>query len=118
FDDIRLAREGDVLIIEVDERPTITRLNIEGNKQISDDDLRNGLREAGLDEGQVLQLSTLEELERELAGLYQSQGRYSASIDTSVEPAGEGRVQVNIDIDEGAVARIRQLNIVGNKAFD
>ncbi|HSH49890.1 MAG TPA: outer membrane protein assembly factor BamA [Halomonas sp.] len=118
FDDIRLAREGDVLIIEVDERPTITRLNIEGNKQISDDDLRNGLREAGLDEGQVLQLSTLEELERELAGLYQSQGRYSASIDTSVEPAGEGRVQVNIDIDEGAVARIRRLNIVGNKAFD
>ncbi|WP_240470517.1 outer membrane protein assembly factor BamA [Halomonas halocynthiae] len=118
FDDVRLAREGDVLIIEVEERPTISRLNIEGNKQISNTDLRNGLREAGLDEGQVLQLSTLEELERELAGVYQAQGRYSAQIKTSVEPAGAGRVQVNIKIDEGAVARIRQLNIVGNKAFD
>lgn len=118
FDDVRLAREGDVLIVEVDERPTISRLNIEGNKQISDSDLRNGLREAGLDEGQVLQLSTLEELERELAGVYQAQGRYSARIDTSVESAGAGRVQVNIDIDEGAIARIRQINIVGNKAFD
>ncbi|MGO2131286.1 MAG: outer membrane protein assembly factor BamA [Halomonas sp.] len=118
FDDVRLAREGDILIIEVEERPTISRLNIQGNKQISNNDLRNGLREAGLDEGQVLQLSTLEELERELAGVYQAQGRYSARIKTSVEPAGAGRVQVNIDIDEGAIARIRQLNIVGNKAFD
>ncbi|RTR03473.1 outer membrane protein assembly factor BamA [Halomonas nitroreducens] len=118
FEDIRLSREGGVLIIEVVERPTITRLNIEGNSQIPDEDLRQGLREAGLDEGQVLQLSTLEEIERELSGLYQSQGRYSASIDTKVEELGEGRVQVNVDIDEGAVAKIRQINIVGNEDFD
>ncbi|UYG08186.1 outer membrane protein assembly factor BamA [Halomonas sp. M4R1S46] len=118
FEDIRLSRQGGVLIIEVVERPTITRLNIEGNSQIPDEDLREGLREAGLDEGQVLQLSTLEEIERELSGLYQSQGRYSASIDTEVEELGEGRVQVNVDIDEGAVAKIRQINIVGNQAFD
>ncbi|MBB3230015.1 outer membrane protein assembly factor BamA [Halomonas stenophila] len=117
FEDIRLSRQGGVLIIEVVERPTITRLNIEGNSQIPDEDLREGLREAGLDEGQVLQLSTLEEIERELSGLYQSQGRYSASIATEVEELGEGRVQVNVDIDEGAVAKIRQINIVGNQAF-
>ncbi|MBB3142285.1 outer membrane protein assembly factor BamA [Halomonas organivorans] len=118
FEDIHLAREGNVLIIEVEERPTITRLNIEGNSQIPEEELRRGLREAGLDEGQVLQLSTLEEIQRELSGVYQAQGRYSASIDTEVEELGEGRVQVNIDIDEGAVAKIRQINIVGNQAFD
>ncbi|SEM01187.1 outer membrane protein assembly factor BamA [Halomonas caseinilytica] len=118
FDDIHLAREGDVLIIQVEERPTISRLNIEGNQQIQDEDLRNGLSQAGLVEGQVLQLSTLEEIQRELAGLYQSQGRYNATIDTEVEQVGAGQVQVNIDIDEGDVTKIRQINIVGNEAFD
>ncbi|MDN3521354.1 outer membrane protein assembly factor BamA [Halomonas ramblicola] len=118
FEDIRLAREGDVLIIQVVERPTISRLNITGNRQLEDEQLREGLSEAGLAEGQVLQLSTLEEIERELEGVYQAQGRYSAGIETSVREIDEGRVQVDIEIDEGAVARIRQINIVGNRAFD
>ncbi|MGM0694714.1 MAG: outer membrane protein assembly factor BamA [Pseudomonadota bacterium] len=118
FEDVSLAREGDVLIIQVVERPTVARLDIEGNKQIPDEDLRDGLKQAGLEEGQVLQLSTLEEIQRELEGVYQAQGRYSARIDTAVEEVGEGQVQVNIDIDEGAVAKIRQINIVGNRDFD
>ena len=118
FDDVSLAREGDVLVIQVVERPTIARLQINGNDQISEDDLRNGLRQSGLSEGQVLELSTLEEIQRELEGVYQSQGRYSASIDTEVEEIDEGRVQVNININEGEIAKISQINIIGNEAFD
>ncbi|EPC01745.1 membrane protein [Litchfieldella anticariensis FP35 = DSM 16096] len=118
FDDVQLARDGNVLIIQVVERPFITDLNITGNSQISDEDLRQGLREAGLAEGQVLQLSTLEEIQRELEGVYQGQGRYSASIDAEVEEIDDSRVRVNIEINEGAVAKIRQINIVGNQAFD
>ncbi|MBE0489591.1 MAG: outer membrane protein assembly factor BamA [Halomonas sp.] len=118
FEDIRLARDGDVLIIQVVERPTISRLNISGNRQIGDEELRQGLRQAGLAEGEVLQLSTLEEIQRELEGVYQGQGRYSASIETSVREIDEGRVQVDVEINEGAVARIRQINLVGNRAFD
>ncbi|MGJ7458500.1 outer membrane protein assembly factor BamA [Halomonas sp. RA08-2] len=118
FEDIRLARDGDVLIIQVVERPTISRLTITGNRQIGDEELRQGLRQAGLAEGEVLQLSTLEEIQRELEGVYQGQGRYSASIETSVREIDEGRVQVDVEINEGAVARIRQINLVGNRAFD
>ncbi|WP_404413724.1 outer membrane protein assembly factor BamA [Vreelandella aquamarina] len=118
FDDVSLAREGDVLVIQVVERPTIARLNIEGNEQIEDEDLRRGLNEAGLSEGQVLQLSTLDEIQRELEGVYQSQGRYNSSIETSVDQIDEGRVQVDINIREGDIARIHQINIVGNQAFD
>ncbi|MGM0823788.1 MAG: outer membrane protein assembly factor BamA [Pseudomonadota bacterium] len=118
FEDVSLAREGDVLVIQVVERPTIAQLNISGNDQISEDDLRQGLSEAGISEGEVLQLSTLEEMERELEGVYQAQGRYSAGIETSVEEVDEGRVSVDIDINEGEVAKIRQINIVGNEAFD
>ncbi|WP_427854570.1 outer membrane protein assembly factor BamA [Halomonas dongshanensis] len=118
FDDVSLAREGDVLVIQVVERPTIARLNITGNRQLSEDDLRNGLRQSGLSEGQVLQLSTLDEIQRELESVYQAQGRYSARIETDVQTVDEGRVQVNIRINEGEVAKIRQINIVGNQAFD
>ena len=118
FDDIQLARDGDVLIIQVVERPTILRLNISGNQRLSEEDLRRGLREGGLAEGQVLQLSTLEDIQRELEGVYQAQGRYSSSIETSVREIDEGRVQVDIEINEGEVAKIRQINIVGNRAFD
>lgn len=118
FEDVQLAREGDVLVIQVVERPTISRLNISGNSQIEDEQLRDGLREAGLAEGQVLQLSTLEEIQRELEGVYQAQGRYSARIDAQVREIDEGRVQVDIDINEGEVAKIRQINIVGNRDFD
>ncbi|WP_346795783.1 outer membrane protein assembly factor BamA [Halomonas sp. Bachu 37] len=118
FEDVSLAREGEVLIIQVVERPTIARLNISGNEQLSEQDLRNGLKESGLSEGQVLELSTLEEIQRELEGVYQAQGRYSANIDAEVEEVDEGRVQVNITINEGEIAKIRQINIVGNQAFD
>jgi len=118
FDDIQLARDGDVLIIQVVERPTILSLNISGNQRLSEEDLRRGLREGGLAEGQVLQLSTLEDIQRELEGVYQAQGRYSSSIETSVREIDEGRVQVDIEINEGEVAKIRQINIVGNRAFD
>lgn len=118
FEDVTLAREGDVLVIQVVERPTIARINITGNQQIADEDLYQGLDQAGLSEGRVLQLSTLEEMQRELESVYQSQGRYSARIETGVEEVDEGRVQVNVDINEGSVAKIRQINIVGNDAFD
>lgn len=117
FDDVTLGRDGDVLVIDVEERPSITEINIDGNSQIPEDSLREGLSESGLSEGQVLQRSTLEEMQRELERVYQSQGRYSANIDSAVEPLGQNRVRVDIDIDEGSVARIRQINIVGNEAF-
>nr|WP_298414919.1 outer membrane protein assembly factor BamA [uncultured Halomonas sp.] len=117
FDDVQLARDGDVLIIQVKERPSISRIEIDGNSQVADEDLRKGMAEAGLAEGQVLQRASLDEVQRQLEQLYHSQGRYSASIDTSIEPVDRNRVQVNIEVDEGAVAKIRQINIVGNQAF-
>ncbi|MGB8713785.1 MAG: outer membrane protein assembly factor BamA [Onishia taeanensis] len=118
FEDVRLAREGDVLVVQVDERPFITDLEITGNSQISEEELRQGLRDAGLAEGQALQRSTLDEMQRELEQLYHGQGRYSARIDAEVEEIDSSRVRVKVDIDEGAVAKIRQINVVGNQAFD
>ena len=117
FDDVNFVRDGNVLVVRVAERPVVARLEIKGNRQLSTEDLKKGLTQSGVSEGQVLQRSTLNEVQRELERLYQSQGRYNATIRTSLKSLPDNRVQVNIDINEGASARIRQINIVGNHAF-
>lgn len=118
FDDVNFVREGNVLVVRVAERPIVARLEIKGNRQLSTEDLKKGLSQSGISEGQVLQRSTLNEVQRELERLYQSQGRYNAAIRTSMTSMADNRVQVNIDINEGASARIRQINLVGNHAFN
>ena len=118
FDDIRIGRDGDVLVVVVVERPSISGINIEGNKAIETDMLLDGLKGAGLAVGQVFQRSTLEGMQLELQRQYVQQGRYDANIDTEVLPEPRNRVSVNIDVDEGTVATIKHMNIVGNEVFD
>jgi outer membrane protein insertion porin family len=118
FDDIQIGRDGNVLVIQVLERPSISEINIEGNKAIETDALLEGLKGAGLAEGKVLKRSTLEGMRLELQRQYVSQGRYDASIDTEVQQEPRNRVAVNINVNEGNVARIRNVNIVGNSVYD
>lgn len=118
FDDIRIGRDGNVLVIIVVERPSISEINIEGNKAIETEALLDGLRGAGLAVGQVFQRSTLEGMQLELQRQYVQQGRYDASIETEVLPEPRNRVSVNIDVDEGTVAAIKHINVVGNEVFE
>ncbi len=118
FDDIRIGRDGNVLVVIVVERPSISEINIEGNKAIETEALLDGLRGAGLAVGQVFQRSTLEGMQLELQRQYVQQGRYDASIETEVLPEPRNRVSVNIDVDEGTVAAIKHINVVGNEVFD
>lgn len=117
FDDIRIGRDGNVLVVMVTERPSITEINIEGNKAIETEALLDGLKGAGLAVGQVFQRSTLEGMQLELQRQYVQQGRYDANIETEVIPEPRNRVTVNIDVDEGEVAAIKHINIVGNEIF-
>ncbi|MEQ9465569.1 MAG: outer membrane protein assembly factor BamA, partial [Haliea sp.] len=118
FDDIRIGRDGNVLVVIVVERPSISEINIEGNKAIETEALLDGLRGAGLAVGQVFQRSTLEGMQLELQRQYVQQGRYDASIETEVLPEPRNRVSVNIDVDEGTVAAIKHINVVGNEVFE
>ncbi len=118
FDDIRIGRDGNVLVIMVEERPSISEINIEGNKAIETEALLDGLKGAGLAVGQVFQRSTLEGMQMELQRQYVQQGRYDANIETEVLPEPRNRVSVNIDVDEGTVAAIKHINVVGNEVFD
>ncbi len=117
FSDVVMVQENSVLVIGLKERPAVTEINLEGNKAIQTEQLMDALRDNGLAEGQIFRQVILEGMAQELERQYVSQGRYGAKVKTEVEQLPRNRVAINIDIDEGDVAKIRHINIVGNKDF-
>ena len=117
FDDISIARDGGVLVVVVAERPSISEITIDGNKAIETEALLDGLKGAGLAVGQVFQRSTLEGMQLELQRQYVLQGRYDATIDSEVIAEPRNRVSIAIDVNEGTVATIQHINVVGNEIF-
>ena len=117
FNDIRMARDGDVLVITVVERPWIESIEIEGNKAIKTEALVEGLGQQGLREGEIFKQATLERVGLELERQYVSQGRYGAGIQTEVEQLPRNRVAIKIEIEEGSTSGIRHINIVGASVF-
>jgi outer membrane protein insertion porin family len=117
FQDIQLGRDGNVLVITVVERPSVASIEIDGNKAITTEDLMKGLKQSGLAEGEIFQRATLEGVRNELQRQYVAQGRYSAEVATEVVPQPRNRVGLKININEGAVAAIQHINVVGNNVF-
>jgi outer membrane protein insertion porin family len=117
FRDISLSRDGTILVITVRERPAIANVSLSGNKAIKEEELRRVLFDIGLSEGEVFDSVVLDRLRQELVKQYFSQGRYAVSVDTRVTELDRNRVRIAIVIDEGDVAEIRHINIVGNETF-
>jgi outer membrane protein insertion porin family len=117
FDDIQISSDENVLVIKVVERPTVAELSISGNKAIKTEDLMAALKTAGLSEGQIYKPSTLEGVSGEMERQYVAQGRYGAKVSTEVRELPRNRVGLSIVVDEGDVAAIKQISIVGNQAF-
>jgi outer membrane protein insertion porin family len=118
FKDVRLERENGVLIVFVVERPAITSIEFSGNKSIEEEALTEGLKEIGFAVGRVFDKSLLDKVEQELQRIYFSQGKYGVKLDTTVTPLERNRVGITIDVSEGVVAKIHQINIVGNNAYE
>ncbi len=118
FEDIRIGREGDVLVVRVVERPAIAEINISGNKSIESEQLLTALRDAGLAEGQIFRQAVLDGMSQELRRQYVAQGRYGASVSAEARELPRNRVAIDLDIVEGKVAAIKHINIVGNRSFD
>lgn len=117
FKDVRLEVEGDVLVVLVEERPAISSLDFVGVKAFDKEQLRKGLREVGLSESRIFDRSLAERAEQELKRQYLSQGYYAARITTTVTPLERNRVGLMFAVEEGDIAKIRQINIVGARAF-
>jgi len=118
FQDVRLERDGDVLVVVVIERPAVAKVEFSGNREIETDKLKPALKEIGLAEGRVFNRSLLSRVEQELKRQYFSRGKYGVKIQTTATPLKRNRVAINIIIQEGLVARIHQIALVGNQAFN
>ncbi|MBW7860834.1 MAG: outer membrane protein assembly factor BamA [Rhodocyclaceae bacterium] len=117
FSDVRIEVEDNVIVVLVDERPAIADVTFTGVKEFDKDALKKGLREIGLSEARIFDRALLDRAEQELKRQYLSRGRYAADITTTVTPLERNRVGINFTVVEGAAAKIRQINIVGNQAF-
>ena len=117
FRDVEVRRDGNTLIVVVNERPTIESFELKGNKDIKTEDLQKSLRNVGLAQGKTFDRSVLEDVKSFLQDQYGARGKYAARIDANVEEVPGNRVKIKIDIVEGKRAKIRQINIVGNHAF-
>ena len=117
FKDVQLGRDGDVLVVKVEERPAIASIDISGSREFDADALKKALRQAGLAEARIFDRSVLDRAEQEIRNQYLSRGKYSVKITASVTPLERNRVAISLAIDEGANARIAQIRILGNKVF-
>jgi outer membrane protein insertion porin family len=117
FKDVRIEVESDVIIVLVDERPAISQVDFVGIKEFDKDALKKGLKEVGLAESRIFDRAVLERAEQELKRQYLSKGLYGVQITTTVTPLERNRVGVNFNVVEGDAAKIRQINILGNKVF-
>ncbi|GIX26592.1 MAG: outer membrane protein assembly factor BamA [Burkholderiales bacterium] len=117
FKDVRLERDGDVLVVFVEERPAISQIDFIGVREFDLEQLRAALKQVGLAEARIFDRALLERAEQELKRQYLSRGKYGVQVSTTVTPLDRNRVAITFTVDEGEVAKIRQINIVGNRAF-
>nr|WP_239923716.1 outer membrane protein assembly factor BamA [Agaribacterium haliotis] len=117
FANVQMAREGNVLIVILQERPAIKSIEFDGNKAIKDDQLEEVLSDNDIAVGEILQRQKLQGIARELERTYIAQARYGASVDAKVSELPNNMVDIKIDVDEGKSAKIRHINFVGNKVF-
>lgn len=117
FKDVRIERDGEVLVVAVEERPAIATIDFTGVKEFDNEVIKKSLKEVGLGEGRIFDRSLLDKAEQELKRQYLSKGKYGMQVTTTVTPLERNRVAISFAVNEGDVAKIRKISIVGNKAF-
>ena len=117
FSQVRLAREGNVLVVQVEEFPVIAEVKLKGNRDLKSEDLQKALAAAGISEGQAYNPQMLQQLVQELTEQSQARSKNAVKIDPQVRQLPRGRVAIDLNISEGRSSRIKNIDIVGNKIY-
>jgi outer membrane protein insertion porin family len=117
FRDVTLEVDGNVLVVVLQERPSIAQVEFTGVKEFDKETLNKAMRQIGLAEGRIFDRGTAERAEQELKRQYLTRGKYAAEVTTTVTPLERNRVSINFTVVEGDSAKIRQIAIIGAKAF-
>jgi outer membrane protein insertion porin family len=117
FKDVRLEVSGDVLVVVVEERPTVADVDFAGAREFDKDVLKKALRDIGLTEGRPYDQGLADRAEQELKRQYINRSLYGAEVVTTVTPIERNRVNLTFTVTEGEPARIKEIHVVGNKAF-
>ncbi len=117
FKDVRIDVQGGVLVVIVEERPTVADVSFTGVKEFDKEALVKAMREVGLSEGRPFDKALADRAEQELKRQYISKSLYGAEVVTTVTPIERNRVNLNFNVIEGDIAKIKEINIVGAKAF-
>jgi outer membrane protein insertion porin family len=118
FKDVRIEVNGDVLVLIVEERPNIAQVEFIGTKEFDKDTLKKALKDIGLAEGRPFDKALADRAEQELKRQYVNRSLYGAEIITTITPADRNRVNLSFTVVEGDLAKIKELRVVGAKAFD
>lgn len=117
FKDVRLEANGNVLVVVVEERPTIAEVNFAGTKEFDKDTLLKAMRDVGLADGRPFDKALADRAEQELKRQYINRSLYGSEVVTTVTPIERNRVNLTFTVTEGEPAKINEIHIVGNKAF-
>ncbi|MFC5427789.1 outer membrane protein assembly factor BamA [Paraburkholderia denitrificans] len=117
FNDVKIASEGNVVIVQVQERPAIGTIDFAGIHEFDKDNLTKALHAVGLSQGRYYDKSLVDKAEQELKRQYLTRGFYAAQVITTVTPIDSNRVSLLFSVNEGPNAKIRQINFIGNKTF-
>ena len=117
FRDVQIQAQGDVLIVIVEERPTISRIEFTGMKEFDQEIVRKSLKSVGVAEARFYDKALIDKAEQELKRQYVSKGMYAAEVVATVTPVERNQVAIYFNIDEGPVAKIQEINFIGNKVL-
>jgi len=114
FQDVRLDRQGDTLIVHVVENPIVNQVAFEGNHALSDTQLRPEMQ---LKPRAVFTPSLAEADRKRILDLYAKHGHYDASVQPQIIRLPENRVNVVYEINDGPSTLISKIVFVGDHAF-
>ncbi len=117
FRDVQIQAQGSVLIVIVEERPTISRIEFTGMKEFDPENVRKSLKTVGVAEARFYDKALIDKAEQELKRQYVGKGLYAAEIVATVTPVERNQVAIYFNVDEGPVAKIQEINIIGNEVF-